>query len=200
VADARRLGVEALAVQADLSGATAAARIVEAAQERFGRVDVLVHAASPFVKGSLSEVTLESWRSLQAVVVESFVLLVQGLAPGMIARGEGAIVAILDRGVLDPWPGFLAHGVAKTALWALVRSLAVALAPQVRANGVIPGPILPPPNYSAEQRAEVAQGTLLERWGDPQDVVNAVLYLARAGYVTGEALVVDGGERWAHRR
>ena len=199
VAEARRLGVEALAAQANLAHPEATRSVVQAARERFGRVDILVHAASPFIGGSLFDVTLETWRELMGVSVESFLLLSQALAPGMRERGEGSLVAILDRGAFEPWPDFLAHGVGKSALWALVRSLTVELAPQVRVNAVVPGPVLPPPGYTQEQRALGAKGTLLGRWGSPQDVSDAILFLVRANYVTGEALFVDGGERWAHR-
>jgi NAD(P)-dependent dehydrogenase (short-subunit alcohol dehydrogenase family) len=198
-AEARRLGVEALAIQANLSDPENARRLVQAARERFGGVDILVHAASPFIRGSLFDVTLETWRELMGVSVESFLLLAQGLAPGMLERGEGAIIAILDRGAFEPWPKFLAHGVSKSAMWALTRSLAVELAPQVRVNAVVPGPVLPPPGYTEEQTARGAKNTLLGRWGTPQDVVDAVLFLVRSEYVVGEALFVDGGERWAHR-
>jgi NAD(P)-dependent dehydrogenase (short-subunit alcohol dehydrogenase family) len=89
--------------------------------------------------------------------------------------------------------------VGKSALWALVRNLAAALAPQVRVNAIVPGPVLPPPRASQERIAQIAQRTLAGRWGTPQDVVDAVLFLARADYITGEALFVDGGERWAHQ-
>jgi NAD(P)-dependent dehydrogenase (short-subunit alcohol dehydrogenase family) len=134
------------------------------------------------------------------VLVEGLFLLTQALAPAMVARGEGAIVSILDRGAFEPWPSFLAHGVGKSALWALTRSLAVELAPQVRVNAVVPGPVLSPQGYTEAQRERVAQRTLMRRWGEPKNIVDAVLFLARADYVTGEALFVDGGERWAHRR
>lgn len=200
VIQAQALGVQALAVQADLSEPQNARAVVQAAQEQFSNIDVLVHAASPFVRASLAEATLETWRTVMSVLVESFLVLAQALAPGMVERGEGAIIAILDRGVVDPWPDYLAHGVGKSALWALARSLAVELAPCVRVNGVVPGPVLPPPGFSQAQQERVAAGTLLNRWGRPQDVVDAVLYLLRSDYVTGEMLFVDGGERWDHRR
>jgi NAD(P)-dependent dehydrogenase (short-subunit alcohol dehydrogenase family) len=200
VAEARGLGVEAYTVQADLSQAETAVTLADQTLDRFGRVDILVHAASPFVRGALPDVTLEMWRPLMGVLVESFLLLAQKLTPGMRERHEGVLIAILDRGVFDPWPEFLAHGVGKTALWALIRSLAVGLAPHVRVNGVVPGPVLPPPGYSKEQVDRIAAGTLLRRWGSPRDVVDAVLYLVRSEYVTGEAMFVDGGERWAHRQ
>jgi pteridine reductase len=197
VAQAQALGVEAHAFQADLADAQATRTLAAEVQARFGRVDVLVHAASPFVRAALAETTLETWRLEMGVLAESFLLLAQALAPGMIARGAGAIVAILDRGVFDPWPAYLAHGAGKSALWALARSLAVELAPHVRVNGVVPGPVDPPSGLAQAVRDRLAAGTLLGRWGSPQDVADAVLYLIRADYVTGEVLFVDGGERWA---
>jgi NAD(P)-dependent dehydrogenase (short-subunit alcohol dehydrogenase family) len=200
VAQAHHLGVEAIATQADLTDPASARQVAASALDRFGRVDILVHAASPFVRGSLQETDLAAWRGLMGVLVESFLVLAQELAPGMVQRGDGAIVTILDRGAFEPWPHFLAHGVGKSALWALARSLAVALAPQVRVNGVVPGPVLPPASAGPARRAQLAGQTLLRRWGSPQDVVDAVLFLVRSEFVTGEALFVDGGERWAHRR
>ncbi|MFL7791842.1 MAG: SDR family NAD(P)-dependent oxidoreductase [Anaerolineae bacterium] len=200
VAQAQALSVEAQAFQADLTDPQATRTLAAAVRARFGGVDVLVHAASPFVRASLLETTLEMWRQVMGVLAESFLLLTQELTPGMVARGDGAIVAILDRGVFDPWPKYLSHGVGKSALWALASSLAVELSPHVRVNGVVPGPVLPPPGFSQVQMQRLAKGTLLGRWGSPQDVADAVLYLVRADYVTGEVLFVDGGERWAHRR
>jgi pteridine reductase len=197
---AQRLGVEALAIQADLATPESAWALAQKVTERFDRVDILVHAASPFVQTGLFDVALETWRMLQGVLVESFLLLAQRLAPGMIERGEGVLIPILDRGAFEPWPKFLAHGVGKSALWALARSLSVELAPQVRVNGVVPGPVLPPPGYTEEKVAQGARATLVGRWGNPEDVVSAVLYLVRSDFVTGELLFVDGGERWAHRK
>lgn len=199
VAQAQRLGVDATAVQADLTHPETTRLVVQTAMERFGKVDIMVHAASPFLRGSLFEVSLNTWQQVMGVVVESFLILVHELSPGMIRRGEGVIIPILDRGVVDPWPDYLAHSVAKNALWALGRNIAVELAPQVRVNGIVPGPVLPPASYSQEQKARIARGTLLQRWGTPQDVVDAILCLIRSDYVTGEILFVDGGERWTHR-
>jgi NAD(P)-dependent dehydrogenase (short-subunit alcohol dehydrogenase family) len=198
-AEARRLGVEALTVPADLGDPEAAQAVAAQAEARFGGVDVLIHGASPFVAGALPDLTLDDWRRVMGPV-EGFLLLAQGLAPGMVARGAGVIVTLLDRGAFDPWPTFLAHGAAKATLWALTRSLAAELAPEVRVNGIVPGPVLPPPGYTPAQEARAAGRTLLQRWGRPQDVVEAVRFLVHADYVTGEALFVDGGERWAHRR
>jgi NAD(P)-dependent dehydrogenase (short-subunit alcohol dehydrogenase family) len=200
VTEARRLGVRASALQADLAEPAAQEQLAKAASDLWGRVDVLVHSASPFVPGSLRSATRDDWRLVMGVVAEGFLVLARELAPAMVDRGEGAIVAVLDRGVIDPWPGYLAHGAAKSALWALARSLAVELAPWVRVNGIVPGPILPPPGMSERRAQRIANGTLLERWGGTDSLVEGLLYLLRSDYVTGEMLFIDGGERWAHRR
>jgi pteridine reductase len=197
VARAQALGVEAQAFQADLADPDATRALAAEVQARFSGVDILVHAASPFVRATLAETTLETWRLEMGVIAESFLLLAQTLAPGMVDHGAGAIIAILDRGVFDPWPEYLAHGAAKATLWALARSLAVELAPQVRVNGIVPGPVLPPTGLPQAVKDRLAAETLLGHWGEPQDVVDAVLYLVRADYVTGEVLVVDGGDRWS---
>jgi NAD(P)-dependent dehydrogenase (short-subunit alcohol dehydrogenase family) len=198
-AEGRRLGVEALTVQADLRDQGGAETLADAVEAGVPGVDILVHAASPFIPGRLDSLTLPTWRMEMGVGVESVLWLAQRLGPQMKARGQGVIVTILDVGAFQPWPRFLAHGVAKSALWALTRSLAVELAPEVRVNSVVPGRVLPPPDYTEEDVAQGAERTLLGRWGDPQDVVDAVLFLVRSDYVTAEALFVDGGSRWAHR-
>ena len=79
-------------------------------------------------------------------------------------------------------------------------ALALELAPAVRVNAVAPGPVLPPPGYSASQNAAIARRTLLQRWGAPEDVAQAVVFLAQADYITGAVLPVDGGERLAVRQ
>jgi 3-oxoacyl-[acyl-carrier protein] reductase/pteridine reductase len=81
----------------------------------------------------------------------------------------------------------------------MTRSLAIELAPAVRVNAVAPGPVLPPPNYSEKQIQAAADRTLLGRWGGPEDVAEAVLYLVRAPFVTGTVIEVDGGEHLAWR-
>jgi NAD(P)-dependent dehydrogenase (short-subunit alcohol dehydrogenase family) len=193
---ARALGVEALTVQADLADPDAVRALVPAVEARFGGVDVLVNSASPFIRAGLAETTWSQWRTVQGVLVDGPFLLSQAFAPGMAQRGEGLIVSILDRGAFGPFPGYLAHSVGKHGLLGLTRNLAAALAPAVRVNAIVPGPVLPAPDTTPEHKARVAQTTLLERWGAPEDVVQALLYLVNADYVTGEVLFVDGGERW----
>jgi NAD(P)-dependent dehydrogenase (short-subunit alcohol dehydrogenase family) len=195
-AAARALGVEAQIVQADIGDPEAVAGLVHAVEATFGGVDILVNSASPFVRKQLHETTLADWHFVLGALLDGPFLLAQAFSPGMIARGAGLIVNILDQAAFGPFPAYLAHSVGKHGLLGLTRNLAVALAPSVRVNAIAPGPVLPPPDYTPEQNDRIAARTLLQRWGSPDDVVKALLYLIDADYVTGDVLFVDGGERW----
>ena len=195
-AEARALGVAALTVQADIGDPEDVARLVRAIEAEFDGVDILVNSASPFVRKQLHETTLADWHFVLGALLDGPFLLSQAFAPGMTTRGSGLIVNILDQAAFGPFPAYLAHSVGKHGLLGLTRNLAVALAPSVRVNAIAPGPVLPPPGYTPEQNDRIAEKTLLQRWGSPDDVVKALFYLIDAEYVTGEVLFVDGGERW----
>ena len=203
VVDINRPGAEAaaeaiggLAFACDLGDPPAVARMAAEVEQALGGVDILVNSASPFVRKQLHETTLADWNFVLGALLEGPFLFAQAFAPGMTARGEGVIVNILDQAAFGPFPAYLAHSVGKHGLLGLTRNLAVALAPSVRVNAIAPGPVLPPPDYTPEQNNRIAAKTLLQRWGSPDDVVKALLYLIDADYVTGDVLFVDGGERW----
>ena len=118
----------------------------------------------------------------------------------MLERGRGSIVNIVDLSAWHPWPDRGAHSVAKAALLALTRQLAVELAPAVTANAVAPGPTIPAESFDDAQIERLARRNLAGRWGDPAQVVAAVRFLAESDFVTGECITVDGGERWGHVR
>jgi NAD(P)-dependent dehydrogenase (short-subunit alcohol dehydrogenase family) len=197
VREARALGVGALAVQADAGNLDQVRALVATAAERFGAMDILVNSASIWKKTPLPMGDFADWHRVLSVLIDGSMYLADAVAPMMLARGEGAIVNIVDLSAWKPFAGYIAHSVGKAGLLALTRQLALELAPTVSVNAVAPGPVLPPPNYSEEEIARVAGRTLKRRWGSAQDVANAVRFLVEADYITGEVLVVDGGERLA---
>ncbi|UCC88162.1 MAG: SDR family oxidoreductase [Anaerolineales bacterium] len=199
-AEARYLGVEALAVQADVSDHQQVEAMVAAAQERFGLIDILINSASRFEKTPFPTPNVMAWHRVTNVLIHGSFYCANAIAPLMLERGEGTIVNILDLSAWEPWPDFSAHSVGKAGLLALTRQLALELAPTVRVNAVAAGLVLPPASYSKARTAALAQRTLLKRWGAAEDVAQAVMYLIQAEYVTGEVLVVDGGERFGHRK
>lgn len=199
-AEIEALGVEALAIQADISDHRQVEKMVAAAVDRFGSIDILVNSASLWRETPFPTNNFDDWHQVTATLINGSFFCANFVAPLMLAKGEGAIVNIIDLAAFEPWPNFMAHSVGKAALLALSRQLALELAPAVRVNAVAPGPVLPPPDYDDAKIARTAQKTLLNRWGAPEDVAEAVLYFIKADYVTGEVLAIDGGERFGHRK
>lgn len=197
---ARAMGRRALTAQANLADAAEVMRMAARVERELGGVDILVNSASYFKTTPVPTADFRDWKAVTGVQIDGAFYCANAFAPGMLARGEGAIVNIVDLSAWEPWPRFAAHSVGKAALLALTRQLALELAPAVRVNAVAPGAVLPPENYTPEKIARAAQGTLLERWGSPEDVAGAVLFLVQADYITGDTLTVDGGARIAGRK
>ncbi|MCO6449599.1 MAG: SDR family oxidoreductase [Caldilineales bacterium] len=200
LAEARALGVQALAVQADISDLAQVESMVEQAEQQFGGIDILVNSASLYKQSPFPTGDHRAWHLVTGIGIDGPYYVTNAIAPGMLGRGEGVIVNIADLSGLEPWPNYLAHAVSKAALMAMNRQWALELAPAVRVNAIAPGPVLAPIEYSPEVVESVANMTLLKRWGTPEDIAEAVLFFVRADYVTGELLAVDGGERFGHRK
>ena len=190
---ARQRGRRALAVQADLSRESGAVRLAAAAREEYGRLDLLVNSASNFVANDLLRVTAHEWDAVMAVNLRAPFLLVRETAD-LLRAARGSVVNIVDLSALRPWTSHPHHSVAKAALLHLTRVMALRLAPEVRANAIAPGDVLPPEHWTEDQVAAARDTVPLNRTGSPDDVVAAVRFLARADYVSGEVIVVDGGK------
>jgi 3-oxoacyl-[acyl-carrier protein] reductase/pteridine reductase len=199
-AESDALGVETLIAQADISDRQQVEAMVAKASEHFGSIDILVNSASRFEKTTFPTQDVTAWHRVTAILIHGPFYCANAIAPMMLERGEGTIINIVDLAAWEPWPNFAAHSVGKAGLMALTRQLALELAPAVRVNAVAPGPVLPPPDYSEAQTATAAGRTLLNRWGVVDDVAQAVMYLVQADYVVGEVIIVDGGERFGHRK
>ena len=149
-----------------------------------------MHAASEgFAPKPVAEVTEEDWDAAFGATAKGSFFVAQSAAPHLAASELALVVLIEDVAGYQPWPSFAAHFAAKAAQGMLTRVLARALAPQVRVCGIAPGPVAVSPGQEERRAAE----TVLGRVGSPEDVAEAVLYLARASFVTGTTLVVDGG-------
>lgn len=194
-AEAEALGVGALAIQCDVSDPAQVENMVATAANQFGGVEILINSASWFKKTPFPMGDFSDWHRVFDILIHGSMYCANYIAPLMKARGEGAIINIVDSSAWRPSRGFAAHSVGKAGLLAFTRQLALELAPEVRVNAISPGPVLPPPDYTEAQNKRVAARTLLKRWGTPEDVVNAMLFLIQADYITGEFITVDGGEQ-----
>jgi len=198
--EAEALGVKALPLQASVSDYEQVTAMVQAAADRFGTIDVLVNNASTFLPDPLPTDDLSVWHKSIDTLVHGPFYCANRVAPVMLENNGGVIVGISDLSALEPWPGFAGHAVGKGAVLSLTRQLALELAPRIRANAVIPGPALRPDDYDDATYQRVADDTLLGRWGTPEEMAQAVLFLVEADYITGEVITVDGGQRFGHRK
>ena len=184
----------AMTVQADLLESSAGPRLVSAALDWRGRLDVLVNNASTFYPTPMGEITEQHWNDLIGSNLKAPLFLSQAAAPAL-RSSKGSIVNIVDIHALRPLRDHLVYGPAKAGLAMLTRALARDLAPDVRVNGVAPGAILWPESDMTDSTKLTILGQVpLARAGDPDDIAGCVLYLVRdAAYVTGQIIAVDGG-------
>ena len=191
------LGRRAFSTRADAGNVADCRRLVAETVTALGRLDVLVNSASLWKRTPFAGLTEEDWDTVTNVLLKGAAFTSHAAAPHLSAHGDGAIVNIVDLSAFVPFPNFVAHSAGKAGLLNLTRSLAIELAPAVRVNAVAPGPVLPPPGYSEKQIQASAAKTLLRRWGSPDDVASAVVFLTQAGFITGTVIEVDGGEHLA---
>lgn len=196
-ASIRAAGRRGEIVQADLSRRDGCERLVAEAAARFGRLDILVHAASRYERHALADLTESEWDATLAVDLKAAWACAAAAVPHMRRAGGGRIVNVADWVAASGRPryrGYLAYYVAKRALIALTEALALELAPDgILVNAVAPGPIEPPPDLPDAERRAVEQETPLGRWGGAQEIARTVAFLVESDFITGETVRVDGG-------
>ena len=168
--------------------------LVEGTLAAFGRLDLLINNASTFYPTPLGQISVAHWDDLIGSNLRAPLFLSQAAAPHL-RRTNGLIVNMIDIHAQRPLPQHPVYSTAKAGLAMLTRALARELGPDVRVNGIAPGPILwPEAGVDSGLKDEILAKTLLKRSGAPDDIVRAVVFLAKdAPYVTGQILAVDGG-------
>lgn len=201
-ADARKLvagakslsGADADIFRANLLDAAAPQKLADAVARRFGGIDILINSASLYERTPFASATPEDWDRHMAINARAPYFLAQACAPWLKRSGEGSVINIADWAGHRPYVEFGPYCASKAALLCANKVLAKALAPEVRVNAILPGPVLAPENMSESDKRKVAEATLLKRLGTPEAVARACLYLAEsADYSTGAELTVDGG-------
>jgi NAD(P)-dependent dehydrogenase (short-subunit alcohol dehydrogenase family) len=197
VHEIKSLGVDAYSVQADISKTEGVETVFEAVREHFGKLNILVNSASVFPKGTLEETKLEDWQQTLDVNLTAPFLCTQAAVKMMRENDPsgGAIINICDRGSVTPWAERAAHGISKAGLWMLTQTSAINFAPDIRVNGVLPGPVMAPPGMPDDRWQQIGRDqTLVQHVGNAEDVARAVAYLAKESYITGSLIYVNGGE------
>ena len=187
-------GRRAVLVGGDLADAAAPAHIVAQATRDLGVITGLINNASLFEEDDIGTLTLDSWQRHMDINLRAPVLLAQAFAKALPSDKEGNIINMLDQRVLRLNPQFFSYNISKTALWTATRTLAQALAPRIRVNGIGPGPALPSARMDEADFAKQKSLTLLERGTSPEEISAAVKFILSQPSLTGQMIALDGGQ------
>jgi NAD(P)-dependent dehydrogenase (short-subunit alcohol dehydrogenase family) len=192
-------GGRAVALHADLSREADAQALIPTAIEALGPLTCLVNNASLFEMDKIETVTRASWDAHIETNLRAPLVLSQVFARRLPADADGVIVNMLDQRVWNLTPYFLSYTVAKMGLWTLTRTLALALAPRIRVNGIGPGPTLPSPRQTTEQFAQQCRAMPLGRGTTLEEICSAVRFILDTPAMTGQMIALDGGQHlgWA---
>jgi NAD(P)-dependent dehydrogenase (short-subunit alcohol dehydrogenase family) len=196
-ADVRQAGRKAAVIAADVGKPSDCASLIEAVVTQLGRLDVLINMASIYQETPFDAMSEDDWQENIDVNLRSVFLCAKAAVPHMRRQGGGRIINFADwvaKSGRPAYQGYVAYYTAKAGVIALTEALALELAgDQILVNAIAPGPILAPPDMSAEERAEVAAATPLGRWGGAMEIAKAVRTLVESEFITGETIRVDGG-------
>ena len=196
-ADITAAGRRAHIAAANLSNPAECRALVDEAAAAFGRLDVLVNMASVYTATPFDKLDEHAWNATVDIDLRAAFLCARAAVPHMRRGGGGRIINFSDWLAVSGrprYPGYLPYYVAKAGAIALTEALALELAgDQILVNAVAPGPILAPPDTTDEESKAVEAATPLGRWGGPDAIVRAVMFLVETDFVTGETIRVDGG-------
>lgn len=191
------LDANVIFVQADLTDPTQVANVISTAKKNFSRIEGLVHMSANYQKTPWAELSEETWNQSMRPIATAAFFMSKAVGDELLKNPgdvKGKIILMSDWSVLkQPYKDYLPYNVAKSAVVGLTKSLAKELAPGIMVNAIAPGPILKPDNLTEEENLEVLKNTPLVRWGGPEEISKAILYLLDADFVTGQVLYVDGG-------
>jgi len=168
-------------------------KVVQKCVSHYGKIDILINNAAIYYRTPLAETTEKEWDGLFTVNLKAPFFCAKFASAYMKKSKEGKIINIADVAGISPWPGYIPYSASKAGLISITKGLAKALAPHIQVNAIASGTVLMRKDASKKYVEEIKGLNLLKRIGSPQDVVNAVLFLLKTDFVTGEVIAVDGG-------
>ena len=192
---AKALGVNTAIFRSDLRKGDQIEELFLLIDSQYGPLDILVNSAAIMNKVAFQKAEEDDWHDTIDLNLKAPFFCIQKAAERMLINGAGAIVNISDIAGLRPWRDYPIHSVSKAGLEMLTKVAARAYAPEIRVNAVAPGPVLKPDEMSNARWQELGAALPLQHCGNAEDVARAVIFLLENDFITGETLVVDGGNQ-----
>ncbi|MBI1261130.1 MAG: SDR family oxidoreductase [Rhizobiales bacterium] len=196
-AEIEAMGGRATTLQADLRNAAAPAEMMAEASRTLGAITLLINNASLFESDEAETMSVESWDDHAQANLRAPAFLAQAFAAQLPAESKGNIINIIDQRVWRPTPRFLSYTISKMGLWDLTQVLAMSLAPDIRVNGIGPGPTLANARQSQEDFERQTRATILGHGTSPDEIATAVRFILAAPAMTGQMIALDGGQHLA---
>ena len=193
VAEIEAHGGRAIALQGNLARIDDLGSLVRRCSDALGPVTCLVNNAACFEEDAAQDFDEGSWSLHHEVNLRAPVFLTQAFAQALPGGLEGNVINLIDQKIRALNPHYFSYTLAKSALWTATKTLAQALAPQIRVNGIAPGPVLPFTGQSPEDFERECRDTLLQRAVPIGDITAAVRFLLETGSITGQMIALDGG-------
>ncbi len=190
----RALGRRCVVLQARLDAEPEVRQLVPKAMAALGPLGVLVNNASTFERDEWQDATRASWDAHLEPNLRAPFVLMQDFARALPETDRGLVVNLLDERVWSLTPHFVSYTVSKAALWSLTQTMALALAPRIRVNGIGPGPTVPSPRQTPAQFEAQCRSVPLQHGSSPEEIGRAVLAMVELPSLTGQMWALDGGQ------
>ena len=193
-AEIRSLGCRCIVLSASLAAEAEVASLVPDAIAALGSLGVLVNNASTFERDEWADASRASWDAHIEPNLRAPFVLMQDFARALPQEAQGLVVNMLDERVWSLTPHFVSYTISKAALWTLTQTMALALAPRIRVNGIGPGPTVPSPRQSIAQFEAQCRSVPLQHGSSPEEIGRAVLAMLSLPSLTGQMWALDGGQ------
>ena len=189
-----KLGGKAFKLKANLNNENETRELFNLAENTIGPIGLLINNASIFYPEDWHEVTDLSWNNNFNINLKAPFILSQEFAKSLPKNSNGLILNLIDQRVLKLKSDFFSYTISKAALYTMTKTLALALAPRIRVNGIGPGPTLPNSQQTDQIFNLEAQSTLLRKKVNPEEIAETMMYLINSESVTGQMIAVDSGQ------
>ena len=189
-----KLGSQCAVIKCDLSKMRSTEGLIKRAGKFFGPINCLINNASVFENDNINNFTVDSWNKHMNVNLYAPLKFSRDLKKLLPSKSKGHIINILDQNVLKPDVSFLSYSLSKAALYSATKILAKTFAPNIRVNAIGPGPTIKNVHQSSKHFEKSIKKTLLKIGSPPKEIARTVKFLLESNSITGQFIVVDGGE------